>query len=780
MKPIKTILLAIVASLFTTNAMAQQTPKLSADNIDAVLQAMTLQEKARLLVGSARDFFGETAVVGSSADRVPGAAGSTAAIPRLGIPATVLADGPAGVRISPTRKGTTQTFHATGFPIGSCLASSWNQDLLRRVGVAIGEETMEYGCDVILGPGLNLHRNPLCGRNFEYYSEDPLVTGKMAASFINGVQSQGVGTSAKHYAVNSQETDRTSVDERLSARAARELYLRGFEIAVRESQPWTVMSSYNLVNGQYSRVNHDLLTKILRDDWGFKGIVMTDWIGIRDGLRTADEVAAGNDLLEPGQKQQAEQIIAAVEKGELSMADVDRNVRRMLEYIVKTPSFRHYAFTDKPDLTAHAALAREAATEGFVLMKNQPSPDPSQKGRATLPLTHKKDGSNMTVALFGVGSYHMLSGGTGSGRVHTPYITDMVEGLKNAGIGTTKMLVDIYQKYVPYARAKFQADNHTGEWFLQDAWGDQKLPEMPVSRNMIRHEVKEADAAIITLGRQAGEGGDRDAEREFFLSADEQQLIKNVSEIFHAEGKPVVVIINSGSVIETSSWRDQADAIVCAWEPGEEAGNAITDVLTGKVCPSGKFTMTWPVSVYDHASSRRFPSRNKVSNHEEDIYVGYRYFDTFYKEVSYPFGYGLSYAAFEYSKPSVKVSGENITVSVTVKNTGSVSGKEIAQVYVSAPAGQLEKPAQELKAFAKTRELKPGESQTLTMLLARRDLASYDEANSQWLTEGGTYTFRIGASSRDIRHQVNVNVKTYTESTTDALRPQQQLNLLRQ
>lgn len=769
MKSMKTFVLAAVASLFTTNAMAQQIPTLSADNIDAVLQAMTLQEKARLLVGSARDFFGETAVVGSSADRVPGAAGSTAAIPRLGIPATMLTDGPAGVRINPTRKGTTQTFYATGFPIGSCLASTWNQELLRRVGVAIGEETMEYGCDVILGPGLNLHRNPLCGRNFEYFSEDPLVTGKMAAAYINGVQSKGVGTSAKHYAVNSQETDRTSVDERLSARAARELYLRGFEIAVRESQPWTVMSSYNSVNGQYSMGNHDLLTKILRDDWGFKGIVMTDWIGIRGGLRTADEVAAGNDLLEPGQKEQAEQIIAAVEKGELSMADVDRNVRRMLEYIVKTPSFRHYAFTDKPDLTGHAALAREAATEGIVLMKNN----------GALPLTVKKDGSNVTVALFGVCSYHMLSGGTGSGRVHTPYITDMVEGLKNAGIGTTKMLTDVYNKYVPYARAKFQADNHTGEWYLQDAWGDQKLQEMPIGRRMIEHEVKEADVAIITLGRQAGEGVDRDAEREFFLQADEQELIKNVSEVFHAAGKPVVVVINSGSVIETASWRDRVDAIVLAWEPGEEAGNAIADVLTGKVCPSGKLTMTWPVSVYDHASSRHFPSRNKVSNHEEDIYVGYRYFDTFGKDVSYPFGYGMSYTTFEYSKPSVKVSGENITVSVTVKNTGSVSGKEIAQVYVSAPAGQLEKPAQELKAFAKTRELKPGESQVLTMQLKRRDLASFDEANSQWLTEAGTYTFRIGASSRDIRNTVAVKVGQYTEKTSDALRPKHELKLLK-
>ena len=798
MKTFKNIALATVVSLITTNAMAQQTPKLSAENIDEVLKAMTLLEKARLLVGSARDFFGENAVVGGSADRVPGAAGQTAAIPRLGIPATVLTDGPAGVRINPTREGTTQTFHATGFPVGSCLASSWNEDLLQRVGTAIGEETMAYGCDVILGPGMNLHRNPLCGRNFEYFSEDPFVTGKMAAAYIRGVQSQGVGTSAKHYAVNSQETDRTNVDERVSPRAARELYLRGFEIAVRESQPWTVMSSYNKVNGQYSMGHHDLLTKILRQDWGFNGMVMTDWIGIRKDLNTAVEVAAGNDLMEPGNKQQAEQIIEAVEKGELSMDDVNRNVRRLLEYIVKTPSFRHYAYTNKPDLASHAALAREAATEGIVLLKNGCLPLPLLKGSLPLPLLKEGSlasqpsqlsqpsqpsqptGQGTVAALFGVTGYHMLSGGTGSGRVHTPYIVSMVEGLKNAGISTTKMLTEVYNKYVPYARAKFQADNHTGEWYLQDAWGDQKLQEMPIGRRMIEHEVKEADVAIITLGRQAGEGVDRDAEREFFLQADEQELIKNVSEAFHAEGKPVVVVINSGSVIETASWRDRVDAIVLAWEPGEEAGNAIADVLTGKVNPSGKLTMTWPVSVYDHASSRHFPSRNKVSNHDEGIYVGYRYFDTFQKDVAYPFGYGLSYTTFDYAKPAVKVSGETVTVSVTIKNTGSVSGKETVQVYVTAPAGQLEKPAQELKAFAKTRELKPGESQTLTMQLQRRDLASYDEAQSQWLTEAGTYQFRIGASSRDIRQTVTAKVAQYTEKTSDALRPKQELKLLNQ
>ena len=387
---------------------------------------MTLEEKAQLLVGGANKFFSSTAVVGSEAKLVPGAAGTTAAIPRLGIPATVLTDGPAGVRIDPTRKGDEKTYYATGFPIGTCLASTWNTELVGRVGEAIGNETKEYRCDVILGPGMNLHRNPLCGRNFEYYSEDPLLTGKIAAAYIRGVQSQGAGVSAKHFAVNSQETDRTSVDERVSQRAARELYLRGFEIAVRESNPWTIMASYNQVNGQYSMGNHDLLTKILRDDWGYKGIVMTDWIGIRKGLRTIDEVHAGNDLLEPGQQAQVNEIMEGVKSGQLDIKDVDRNVRRMLEYIVKTPSFRHYPASNKPDFKAHAQITRQTATEGMVLLKNN----------GTLPW--KTDGQKIkTVALFGENSYDFLSGGTGSGCVHPPYVVDMVEGLKNAGISSS-------------------------------------------------------------------------------------------------------------------------------------------------------------------------------------------------------------------------------------------------------------------------------------------------------------------------------------------------------
>ena len=787
MKTMKQALLCAAIACSTGLQAQTSAPQLRADNIDEVLNAMTLEEKARLLVGGANNFFSDGAVVGGEATLVAGAAGTTAAIPRLGIPATVLTDGPAGVRIDPTRKDDPNTYYATAFPIGTCLASTWNTDLLVKVGEAIGNETMEYRCDVILGPGMNLHRNPLCGRNFEYYSEDPLLTGKIGAAYIRGVQSQGAGVSAKHFAVNSQETDRTSVDERLSQRAAREIYLRGFEIAVRESDPWTIMASYNQVNGQYSMGNHDLLTRILREDWGYKGMVMTDWIGIRKGLRTIDEVHAGNDLLEPGQPAQVNEIIEGVKSGQLDIKDVDRNVRRMLEYIVKTPSFRHYPATNKPDFKAHAQITRQTATEGMVLLKNN----------GTLPW-NASGAKIKTVALFGENSYDFFSGGTGSGCVHPPYVIDMVEGLKNVGIGSSDTLTNIYKKYIEFARVKFQADRHPARWYQLEMFGQQKYPEISISPVCINNEVKNADAAIVTIGRQAGEGVDRELEGEFNLTQDERQMIFDVCNTFHAQGKPVVVVINSGSVVETASWSGYPDAILVAWQPGMEGGNSVADILTGKVNPSGKLTMTWPVAAADHPSTQNFPGQMDLytyesmksngrdvpnydfTNHEEDIYVGYRFFDTFNRAVAYPFGFGLSYTTFEYGKPSVRVSGNEITVSVSIKNTGSVSGKEVAQVYVTAPKGQLEKPVHELKAFGKTRELRPGESQTLTMKMQKRDLASFDEAGSQWLVEAGTYTFAVGASSRDIRGKVTANISQLTEKTTNALAPQHKLNLLKQ
>jgi beta-glucosidase len=788
----KLFITAFLAMLSMTNMSGQTklkaefaTPhsdlKLRSENIDEVMLAMTLEEKAQLLVGGGNDdFVGSGAMMGHQKKLVAGAAGITVENKRLGIPTTVLTDGPAGVHIDAKRDNDTNTYYATGFPIGTCLASTWNTELVEQVGQAIGNETLEYGCDVVLGPGMNLHRNPLCGRNFEYYSEDPIVTGAIGTAYTKGVQSQGVGVSAKHFAVNSQESDRTKVDERVSQRALRELYLKGFEMMVRNSNPWTIMSSYNKINGQYSQNNRDLLTTILRDEWGFNGIVMTDWIGKRADLPTETEVQAGNELMMPGYPAQVQDIVNAVKSGKLDIKDVDRSVRRILEFIVKTPHFKGYKYS-KPDLEAHARVTRQSSTEGMVLLKNT----------GVLPIRNLK-----TVALFGVNSYDFLSGGLGSGCVNVPYVVDMVQGLKNIGVTTTPLLTEIYQNYVKYAKAKLKADKNPMMWFLNQ--GQPKLDEIEISERCVEHELREADAAIITIGRQAGEGMDRQIDGEFNLTRQEQDMIFRVSDQFHAAGKPVIVIINSGSVMETASWRDRADAILCAWQPGEEGGNSVADVLTGKANPSGKLTMTWPIAATDHPSTRNFPkdidmysyknmkggstgiSGEDFTNHEEDIYVGYRYFDTFRREVAYPFGYGLSYTTFEMSKPVVKAKGNNVEVSIIVKNTGAVSGKEVAQVYVQAPKGKLEKPAQELKAFAKTRELKPNESQTLTMIIPVRDLASFDEAGSQWLTEAGTYTFRIGSSSRDIKATAQLKLAEYTEKTTNALAPQQKLNLLKQ
>lgn len=779
----KKMVLTVAVGALSVTMTAQTAPQLNANNIEEVIKAMTLEEKAQLLVGGGNDgFVGSGAMLGHQKKFVPGAAGTTVAIPRLGIPATVQCDGPAGVHIDAHREGDSRNYYATGFPVGTCLASTWNTDLVRKVGEAIGNETLEYGCDVVLGPGMNLHRNPLCGRNFEYYSEDPVVTGLMGTAFVLGVQSQGVGVSAKHFAVNSQESDRTRVDERLSQRALRELYLKGFEMMVRKSNPWTIMSAYNKVNGVYAQGNKELLTNILRNDWGYKGIVETDWIGKREDLPVEQEVAAGNDLMMPGYPAQVKDIVNAVKSGKLDVNDVDRNVRRMLEYIVKTPRFKGYKYSGEPDLKAHAAITRQSSTEGMVLLKNN----------AALPIRGLK-----TVALFGVNSYDFMSGGLGSGAVNVGYSVDMVTGLKNIGVATTPQLTEIYQNYVKYAKAKLKADKNPMMWFLDQ--GQPKLDEIDITERCVANEEPKADAAIITIGRQAGEGMDRQINGEFNLSKTEQDMIFRVSDAFHAKGKKVIVIINSGSVMETASWRDRVDAILVAWQPGIEGGNSVADILTGKVNPSSKLTMTWPIAATDHPSTANFAKEYDMytyknmegwgkgnipgvdfSNHEEDIYVGYRYFDTFKKDVAYPFGYGLSYTTFEMGKPSVKANGKNIEVSVTVKNTGKVAGKQVAQVYVTAPKGAYEKPAKELKAFGKTRELKPGESQTLKMTLEKRDLASFDEANSQWKVDAGNYLFQVGTDVENIKGIATLKVAEYTEKTSRACAPNVQLNYLKQ
>jgi len=746
--------------------------KLQVNNVDEVLKAMTLEEKAMLVVGGNRQIASteNNGMIGGHAQRVPGAAGTTQAIPRLGIPSTVLTDGPAGVRINPRRDNDQNTYFCTGFPVGTALACTWNTQLVEEVGKCIGNEVLEYGCDVLLAPGMNIHRSPLCGRNFEYYSEDPYVTGKIAAAYVRGVQSQGVGTSVKHFAANSQETNRMGVDEVMSQRALREIYLKGFEIAVREAAPWTVMSSYNRINGPFTQENRELLTTILREEWGFDGIVMTDWTGLRN---TAAQIQAGNDLMEPGADSQIKDIMDKVKSGVLKESDLDICVKRILQYLTKTPAFRAYKYTNKPDLKAHADVTRRSATEGMVLLKND--------GQA-LPMSNTK-----TVSVFGITSYDFIAGGTGSGDVNKAYTIDMMQGLTEAGLKVNTKLANLYKSYKDYQTSLTAAAPARGGWF----WGKAVLPEMAVSRPIINVQAQESDLAIITLGRQAGEGSDRQVDDDFTLTDVERQLITDVCNAFHLANKPVVVVLNMGNVIETASWKSMPDAILLAWQPGQEGGYSVADVLTGKAYPSGKLTMTWPNNLIDLPSSASFPNvrpaaprmrgNNKVefqdyTKHTEGINVGYRYFTTTKESVSYPFGFGLSYTTFSYSKPVVKATKDGLTATITITNTGKRAGKEVVELYVSAPAGGLEKPARELKAFAKTKELQPNQSETLTMNLSLYDLASYNEATQAWETAAGKYTIGFGASVEDIRATAPFNLsKQYTVKGHDVMKPNMQL-----
>jgi len=774
--------------------------------IKEIVSTMTLEEKVQYLVGTGmfinlpdsirrqfgrRDEAEEDTAYTNMVDRVrtylPGAAGFMAEFPEKGVTSQVLADGPAGLRISPTREGDEHTYYCTAFPIATLLASTWDTELVYTVGEAMGNEVLEYGADVILGPGMNLQRDPLCGRNFEYYSEDPLVTGKMAASMVKGVQSNNVGTSIKHFAVNNQETNRMSVNVIVSERALREIYLRGFEIAVTEAQPWTVMSSYNKVNGPYTSESHDLLTKILRDDWGFEGYVMTDWGG---GSDVVAQMEAGNDVIMPGRPQQIREIITAVKDSMLDESVLDRNVSRALRVMMKTPRYNKYPFSGASDLEAHAEIARQAAADGMVLLKNSESAlpmDPAIKG----------------VACFGNTSYDIISGGTGSGDVNEAYTISLFEGLGNGGYTPDAELAEVYNQYIEAEREKLPKPRNMFEAFMR---GNVLLPEMSVSNDLAQQLAEKAEIALITIGRNAGEGGDRQAvEGDFYLTPVEKKMIRNVSDAFHTNNKKVIVVMNIAGVIETASWREFADAVLCAWQPGQEAGNAIVDVLSGAVNPSGKLAISFPMLYEDSPSVKNFPGQAVEMEgmeddrpdqsgfsfmrrrpwevvYEEDIYVGYRYYNTFDVPVAYEFGYGLSYTTFAYDNlelSSTDFTGE-LTVSIEVANTGDVAGREVVQVYASAPEVKLNKPEEELVAFGKTRLLEPGETETLSFIITTRDLASFDEATSTWTAEAGTYTIKIGASSKEIKASYDFTLEEALTAgmVSKALVPEREINRL--
>lgn len=746
---LKTNIIGLVAAAMIVSVpVSAKIPKLKANNIDEVIKAMTIEEKADLIVGARMYHQDENAAphIKESWKVVPGAAGRVNPVPRVGIPCVVLSDGPAGCGILPVEGE--ENYFCTHFPIETLLSSTWDVDLVKNVGEVIGNEAKEYGVDVLLAPAVNIHRHPLCGRNFEYFSEDPLLTGKMAVAYVDGVQSNDIGTSVKHFAANNQETNRMNNNTIVSPRALREIYLKAFEMVVKESQPWTIMSSYNRINNVYASENPELITTLLRDEWGFKGAVMTDWWGGADG---AAQMIAGNDMIEPGTKEQAAHIINGVKNGTLDEAIVDRNVRRILELIVKTPRFKGYKYANNPDMKAHAAITRQSATEGMVLLKND---------NQALPLSSK----DRNVALFGAVSYNFFSGGTGSGDINRPYVVSLLDGLKNQHIVVDDNIKAIYQAY---NKPKEQ--------------GEQKrVEEMPMDTAIIKYAAQNNDMAIITFGRISGEYIDR-VSSNFFLSETERELVKNVTRIFHNENKKVVVVLNIGGVIETQSWKEMPDAILLSWQAGQEGGNSVADILTGHANPSGKLPMTFPVTLSDHWSSLNFPIDQKIDRrwsvktglthdtknvdytvYEEGIYVGYRWFDTKDLQVSYPFGYGLSYTTFEYGRPSVKRDGEKVVIEVAIKNTGKVAGKEVVQLYVEAPPGKLDKPVHELKSFGKTKLLQPGESQMITLSVNPDDLASFDEETSAWVTDEGKYKFVVAASSRNPRGDVIVDIKPST------------------
>lgn len=579
---------------------AQHQPRLGKSPINEIISAMTIDEKIDLLVGFSDEDTSDSipsATIGFTKKIVPGAAGITRAIPRLDIPSIVLADGPAGLRIDPRRPGTDSTFYCTHFPVATSLASTWNAPLVKSVGNAIGNETLEYGVDILLAPATNIMRNPLCGRNFEYYSEDPILAGKLTSAMIQGIQPNGVGTSLKHFALNNQETNRTGNNVLVSPYVMHELYLKPFEIAIRESNPWTVMSSYNKVNGEYASESSLLLDSILRRQWGYKGPVMTDWLGGQDAVKQA---VAGNDLLMPGLKKQRKVLKDAVENGKLSTHILDRNVQRILELIIKTSRFQQYAYTNTVDLGANARTSRMAAAEGMVLLKND---------SLTLPLDKSRTGR---IALFGISSYDFIPGGTGSGDVNRAYTISLAEGLKQAGFRLDEKLAELYDTYI-----KKETDA-LPEWLFGDPV--RRIAEMEVSDTLIQAQASGPDMAVVTIGRISGECHDRNLTDDFLLSQTERKLIENVCTAFHQKGKKVTVILNTCGVLETSSWKEQPDAILVAWLAGQEGGNAVADILTGTVTPSGKLPMTWPVSYEDIPSASNFPLEGYKENIDSTCY----------------------------------------------------------------------------------------------------------------------------------------------------------------
>lgn len=621
----------LVCGIVMAACIASCTPRLGQADDERVIAAMTLEEKVSLLVGTCKDwnlvpeaapatrhrepvpegywdtYQGNTAV---TKGKVSGAAGVSYAIPRLGIPGIVLADGPVGLRIDSV---------CTAFPSTVALAATRDTDLVYRVGQAIGEEMNYYGVDIVLAPGINIMRNPLCGRNYEYMSSEPDIAGAMASAYVRGVQSQGVGACIKHFAANNQETYRNGIDVRVSDTVLRTRYLSAFEHIVKQAQPWTVMSAYNKINGVYASENAYLLTDILRGEWGFDGFVMTDWWAEEDPVRMQQ---AGNDMLMPGTQEQIDTLMAAVNDGRLDEHVLDRNLMNVLRIIRRTPAFRNKGKINPdnrnlPDLLAnHAALAREAAAKGMVLLRNEQA----------LPLASY----DKSVALLGKASYDTYVGGTGSGRVTRPYSVMLSDALAEAGYILDTMAQERYTDHIHLSRS---VQPQESAWFMP------YVSELTWTKLELQQMAQNNDLCILTIQRMAGEGGDRHlTEGDYYLTSVEKQLIRDASEAFHRLNKPMILILNMGSAVEITDIVTYTDAILMAWLPGQEAGHAILDVLTGHVAPQGKLPMPFYVRYEDVPSANNFPSSDGDPNK-----VCYREGLTKPARTLFDVGYGLTY-----------------------------------------------------------------------------------------------------------------------------------------
>lgn len=686
--------------------------QLTEDTVIYVVKEMTIKEKAALVVGW---------------DSYYVSGGSTYPIERLGIPVVDMADGPSGLRTDAI---------TIGYPTGAVMAATWDDELVQEITESMGSDFYDFGVEIILGPGMNIQRLVLNGRNFEYFSEDPYLTGMMATSYTKGIQSQGIGVALKHFAANNQEKYRGSVSANITERALREIYLKGFEYTVKNAQPFTIMSSYNKINGVYSAANGELLNGILREEWGFDGFVMSDW-GASGGR--LGNIIAGNDIFCGGNDQEGDiaEIVSLIETNKLSVEQLDACCINLLNVISKTIAMDsdYEPAKEISNVDTKRNLVRQAGAQGMVLLKNDNNTLPFNKGE---------------IAFFGSASYYAETVGHGSGDVRVSEKISVFKGLTEAKNITYNEDVDLI--YSLADREPFDADSNKDN-------PENDLYEKKITKEDAKKAAEESDIAVFTISRLTTEGCDHRKNRgDFLLNEREFTALQFISEAFHAQGKKVVVIINTGNPIETASWQEYADAILYTGLAGEQLGYSVADVFTGKINPSGKLACTWPVKYEDLPYATSYPGNSASTDYIDDIYVGYRYFETFDVPVAYEFGYGLSYTTFEYSGFSIEKDGKDYKLSVNVKNTGKVAGREVVQFYVTKPDGKNEHPSMELIGYDKTKTLKPGKSQNITVTVTEDELKTYYTPDSVWIIEKGEYSFYAAASVKEIKYVKKLTV----------------------